>query len=293
MLQKLLFFSFLFSTLTFSQNKEKYTYDFIGVLTLEDNSLYSYQIEFNIYGDKVKGYSYTDLKGPNETKSKINGIYNKKTKKISFKESEILYTKSDAESEIFCFINIEGTLKLKSKKTILKGKLVGLYNDNEPCAKGEITLIGLDYAYKKMNKIYKKIKKKKKIDSVVKEKINPNKVLKKQNETTITSGETVSVFVYKENLKMEIWDYGKEDGDKISLYVHNKILFDSLLVTKKKKKLNLKLNKGSNIIKIATVNAGSLPTNTAKIILYDYERTYEVLVNLKVGESTKINIVRN
>ena len=60
-----------------------------------------------------------------------------------------------------------------------------------------------------------------------------------------------------------------------------------------KKNLRILLSKGKNSLKITTVNAGELDTNTAKIKLYDTRRTYEVLTNLEVGKSALINIYKN
>lgn len=283
----------LISVNSFSQELQNFDYQFIGVVLLDSKNLYSYKVDFNIENDSIKGYSYTDLGGRHETKSIIEGTYNKKTKDVQFTERDILYTKSKVDGEEFCFINLEGKLKLRKKKSILNAKFNGFYPDESKCAKGKIRLVGEDYAYKRINKLYKKVKKKKKVDSIVKEKLKPENFLKKFSETTIDSGEEVSVFMYANELRMEIWDYGKEDGDIITVEVNGEVVLDKFVVKKSKKVLKVKLAEGKNAIKVITVNAGKLETNTTKIKLYDIRRSYEVLANLEVGKPAFINVYKN
>ena len=294
MKKKILTIFFIILSLNiFSQTNQKFEYQYIGVIVLESKILYSYKIDFNIEKDSIKGYSYTDLGGSNETKSILEGIYDKKTNDINFVERDILYTKSKINGDEFCFIKLEGKLKIKKTKSILNADFIGYYPDNTKCGNGRIRLLGENYAYKRINNLYKKVKKKKKIDSVVKEKLKPENFLKKFSETNISSGEEVSVFMYANELRMEIWDYGKEDGDIISIELNGKVILKNYSVKKVKKILRILLSKGKNSLKITTVNAGELDTNTAKIKLYDTRRTYEVLTNLEVGKSALINIYKN
>jgi hypothetical protein len=288
----LIFLTFLSINL-FSQKVQKFEYQFIGVVLLDSKDLYSYKIDFNIENDSIKGYSYTDLGGRHETKSIIEGTYDKKSKNVHFKERDILYTKSKIDGEEFCFINLEGKLKFRKNKSLLNADFTGFYPDKTKCAKGTIKLVGEDYAFKRINKLYKKVKKKKKVDSIVKEKLKPENFLKKFSETNINSGEEVSVFMYANELRMEVWDYGKEDGDIISIEVNGKLVLENYSVRKVKKILNVTLSKGKNTVKITTVNSGKLETNTTKIKLYDTRRTYEVLANLELGKPALINIYKN
>ena len=292
----LILVSLLSFTSLFCQESKKFDYELLGALVLDSNQLISFKIEFNAKDNGfIEGYSYTDLSGENETKSYIRGYYNSKSKEIQFKENDILYTKSKFLPDEFCFISFKGKFKGKTKKKLLEGGFVGIYEDRDTCAIGKVKLVSTKFVEKKIKKLYKKveqIEKITKVDSIVKAEIHPETYLKKFSETKIKSGEKVSVFVYTSKMKMEVWDYGKEDGDVITILNNGVPILENYTVTKKKKTITVDLSNKKNLIKIITVNAGKLKTNTTKLKLYDFRRQYEVIADLEEGKEASINVVR-
>ena len=280
-----------FHIITIFSQQAKFDHEFLGVLLLDEKSMYSYRLEFNIDKDSIRGYSYTDLGGLNETKSYIYGIFNKRNNQISFEEKDVLYTKSDVGTDEFCFIKSTGKLVLKSRKNVFESSFEGIYNDGEICASGKIKVVGLKFLKKKINKTYKKIKKIKKIDSVVKEKLKPERVLNKFGKTNLSSDEIITVFMKNKKVRFQIWDYGKEDGDIVDIYINGKKSLPNVKLKKEKKSLYINLKKGLNKIKVTTVSAGKIKTNTAKIKIYDSSRFYELLSKIDEGKSAEINIV--
>ncbi|TXD49106.1 hypothetical protein [Polaribacter sp. IC073] len=280
----------------FSQESKEFDYELLGALVLDSNQLISYKIVFNSNDNGfIEGYSYTDLSGENETKSYIRGYYNPKNKEIQFKESDILYTKSKFLPDEFCFVSFKGQFKGDSKKKSLEGDFIGIYDDRDTCATGKVKLVSTKFVEKKIKKLYKKvvkIDKIKKVDSIVKAEIKPENYLKKFSETSIKSGEKVSVYVYTNKMKMEIWDYGKEDGDVITILNNGIPILENYSVKKKKKAIIVHLNDDKNLIKIVTINSGKLKTNTTKLKLYDFRREYEVIADLEEGKEATINVVR-
>ncbi|WP_275315773.1 hypothetical protein [Tenacibaculum bernardetii] len=293
MKSKLIFFLFFnfFASIVFSQKAEKFDYEFLGVLMLNKTQLYSYKLEFNIDKDSIRGYSYTDIEGDNETKSYVFGTFDENTNELVFEEKDVLYTKSDVLTDEFCFIKSRGKLKLRSAKKSFDSDFEGVYPNGEVCASGKIKIVGTKFVQKKLKKIYKKVKKKKRIDSVVKEKLRPDKILTKFGKTNLNEDETITIFLNKNQAKFEIWDYGKEDGDIVDVYINGKKVLANLKLKTEKKKLLINLKKGSNTIEVKTINSGKIKTNTAKIKIYEANRFYEFLSNINKGKSAKINIV--
>lgn len=285
-----MFFNF-FASIVFSQKAEKFDYEFLGVLMLNKTQLYSYKLEFNIDKDSIRGYSYTDIEGDNETKSYVFGTFDENTNELVFEEKDVLYTKSDVLTDEFCFIKSRGKLKLRSAKKSFDSDFEGVYPNGEVCASGKIKIVGTKFVQKKLKKIYKKVKKKKRIDSVVKEKLRPDKILTKFGKTNLNEDETITIFLNKNQAKFEIWDYGKEDGDIVDVYINGKKVLANLKLKTEKKKLLINLKKGSNTIEVKTINSGKIKTNTAKIKIYEANRFYEFLSNINKGKSAKINIV--
>jgi len=276
-----------------AQDLKKFDYELLGAIVLDENQLISYKIQFNLEKNNfIQGYSITDIDGEDETKSYIRGYYNQKANKIQFKESDILYTKSKFLPEEFCFVSFEGNFKGDSNKKLLDGNFVGIYDDKDTCATGKIKLVGKKFIKKKVKKVYKKIKKVKRVDSIVKDNLKPENYLKKFSETKINSGEKVSVFVYSSKIKIDVWDYGIEDGDIITILQNDKPVIENIKVSRRKQSFVLNLNQKVNTFKIITVDAGKLETNTTKLKLYDFRREYEVVANLKKGEAAILNIVK-
>lgn len=288
------FIIYLFSVYVInSQNTKPFDYELLGAIVLDESQIISYKVQFNLESNNyIQGYSYTDLEGENETKSYIRGYYNEKNNNIQFTESDILYTKSEFLPEEFCYVSFKGKFKGDSKKKMLDGKFVGIYDDKDTCATGRIKLIGTKFVEKRVKKVYNKIKKIKKVDSIVKEEMKPENYLKKFSETKINSGEKVSVFVYSSKIKVDIWDYGIQDGDIISVFQNDKPILENYKVTIQKKKIILNLEEKENLLKIITVNSGKLKTNTTKLKFYDFRREYEVIANLEEGKAAMINIVK-
>lgn len=286
-----LFLSFFFPV--FGQENRTLNHELLGTLILDSKDILSYKIIFDVEKNgNLNGYSYTDIAGEYETKSYIKGNYNKKDKTINFYEEDILYTKAKFSPSDFCFVNFKGRFKIRNNKKILNGNFVGIYDDKDTCAKGRVRLIDINYAEKKIKKLYKKVKKIKRVDSTTKEKLKPKIYLKKFSETRIKSEEEVSVFIYTSKMKLEIWDYGKEDGDIVNIFLNDKLILENYSVTKERKRLVLNLTDKKNRLKITTISAGKLKTNTAKIKIYDFMRQYEIVSDLQVGKSAYVNIIK-
>lgn len=280
---------YLISFSVFGQSIENY--DFIGTLILENKALISYRVQFDIYNSEIIGYSFTDLNGTHETKSKIKGIYDEKEKNIIIKESEILYTKSNEIEDIFCFIHIDARIKLKNNKQSIQGNFTGVYKNNDTCATGKISMISLKDAFKKLEKVSKKVNKLKKIDSVTKEKLNAVNFLSDIKMNSIKKNEVLTVFWKSGRFILEVWDNGKEDGDLISVKINNKSVLQKYEVKKEKKRIEFNLVEGNNSIDISADNNGEIFPNTAKVTLIDGTEELVMTSSLEAGETSKINII--
>jgi hypothetical protein len=287
-LKFLTFTLLLLTNVSFSQEN----YDFIGVIQLQDNSVISYRIFFTETAGKINGFSVTDLQGNHETKSIISGNFNRKDNKLSFKESEIIYTKSNELTSDFCFINFKGKIKLNSLKSLIEGSFEGLYDDGVKCTDGSIKLVGEDALLKKTNKLSKKINKTNRISDSIKKSFSPIKMINDLKMNTLKSNNNINVYTTSENYTIKLWDAGKEDGDKIFVYLNGKILLSKYEVVKKIKTLKINLVKGANVLKIVAYNNGDIAPNTAKMVITDGVLEHDLSTNLSKGEFAKISIIR-
>ena len=116
-------------------------YNYIGTLILSDNTPISFQIQFIEDKGYVNGFSITNIGTVDETKSEISGFYFKSDKSFQLQETQILYTKSEAPLNTFCYINMNLSFTGLFGKKQLEGTFTGNYLDNTKCANGSVILM--------------------------------------------------------------------------------------------------------------------------------------------------------
>lgn len=269
-------------------------YEFFGILKLngDSKSMISYRINFEEKNGKIKGYSITDLEGDHETKNVITGTYDAKSKIFNFKENEILYTKSTFSQNSFCFINYVGKIKLVNKNSKLEGDFKGIFKNNSTCINGTLSLIGSDKIYEKLNTMSKKLQNSKKIDQKTKNEVNPVQFMDDLKLNKLTKNQNMSVVWEDKKIKIEIFDAGKEDGDKINLYNGTKLILSNYEITNKKKIIEFEIEKDNLEFTIEAVSEGTIAPNTAKVILVDKNRSFELMTNLSKSEKAKITFIK-
>lgn len=270
----------------------QFDHEFIGAIKLNDSTVITYLINFSEEDGDVKGYSITDLLGPDETKNIIAGTYDPKSKEFSFEENDIEYTKSEYLPQDFCYINFNGKLKISNKSSFIKGRFNGFFKNGEACIDGEIHLVGSEQLYLKLNKLDQKIAKSKRVDSITKTKVSLVKMLDSIKTNSLKEGENTSVFWNSDKLVLEIWDAGKEDGDIISIYVDGKLVLDKFMISHKTERLEVELPNQLTEIRIEAVNIGDISPNTANIKLFDSNKKIDLFTDLSYRKSTTITVVR-
>ena len=225
----------------------------------------------------VSGYSITNHGTKDETKSEIQGVYFKDDKSFQLQETQIIYTKSEAPINSFCYIRMNLKLKNRFTKKQLEGNFSGNFLDSSECAKGKILLAEKSIIEKKIQKIEKKIEKQLKKDEII--------------ETSILKdGDSLSIKWQAKYVTIKIWDSNKEDGDKINLSINEDIILDNYETKNKAKKIKYKLKEGRNKILIEARSLGNSPPNTSRIELIDKKKKYPLLTQLKLNKSIKIYI---
>ena len=212
---------------------------------------------------------------------------------LSINEVEVIYTKTPISFlDESCFVNfsIKSFVFGRTKKT--KGKFKGLSSDFKKCAEGEIFLNSIEKVESRINKVVKKINKSKKIADSIKQKINPLKMLDSLRMNILRKDQTLSVFSKAEKVDLIIYDGGKEDGDKITIYVNGKVLVNQYNANNTKKVISIDLIDDKTSIVIKANNVGLIAPNTIVVEMDDNYNHIKALSNLKANESTQIDILK-
>ncbi|MCW3078399.1 MAG: hypothetical protein JWO32_3008, partial [Bacteroidetes bacterium] len=100
-----------------------------------------------------------------------------------------------------------------------------------------------------------------------------------------------SLTVANNQIKIQVWDKNRADGDKISIYLNGKLILENFTVTKTKKEIFLDLQPGKNILVIHALNLGLIPPNTTALSLCEGPRPKLITLvsTLKKSGALQIN----
>ena len=88
------------------------------------------------------------------------------------------------------------------------------------------------------------------------------------------------IIVDHDSVSVSLYDDGVVDGDSVTLIYNNNIITQHLMLTEKAKTFIIKIDKISkNELVMYAENLGSIPPNTALMVIYDGDKRYEVNVN--------------
>jgi len=277
---------FLFLTLSLYSQEDKNIYDFFGG-KLSDKKTVFYRLVFQINHNKISGYSFTDERGPKETKSVIQGTFNPKTKVISFRESKKLTTRANNYFSEKCYVN--GVIKLEINPNI--SKIEGVFTETTPmdkkCDQGEIRLISPDkFKYPKDDIVVEK-------ETVIKQDKVILPTFNSDKKTTLKTDEELTIFWNSDSVKLDVWDDEKEDNDQISIAFNDKKIIENYALKNKKKTIEIPVTKTENILTITALNTGLIGGNTARIDFIDDTIVHQIISQLEIHKSVTIHIIKN
>ncbi|MFH6769006.1 hypothetical protein V8G56_09685 [Gaetbulibacter aquiaggeris] len=279
---------FLLPIISWSQN----AYEYMGLVMLNDSTTITYKISITEKNGSVKGYSLTDLGGEHETRSNILGEYDHVNNELNFRETSIIYTKSPVTQDDFCFINTTFKKFSFEKSNKIKANFVGLFSDNTRCIDGQLFLNSVEKIEARMDKMVTKINKSNKIADSTKVKINALRLMDSLNLNILKKDQTLSVFSKSKKVSIRVYDGGKEDGDKITIYANKKVVLNNYEANKEKRIIYLNLFDDKTSIVIKAENEGKITPNTVIVEIEDGNNNIKALSNLKQGETTQIDFLK-
>jgi hypothetical protein len=102
-----------------------------------------------------------------------------------------------------------------------------------------------------------------------------------------------SIEIEKETFRVDLYDNGDIDGDTISLFFNGKLLLAHKRLSDKAITLNLEVDKSKDINELVMYaeNLGSIPPNTALMVVTDGDNRYEVRIASDLQKSGAIRFI--
>lgn len=268
------------------------TYEYLGVIKLNDTSFISYKLAFEEVDGLVQGFSVADLGGKHETKSNIRGLYNEEKKTFSFQEYDIVYTKSPIAELDMCLVNFEGKMRNLEKSNAFSGDFKGLYPDSKPCLDGMLIMSASEEVQKRIAKTDRKIQKSKRVSQDLKEKISSQKLIDTLTMSIVKKDENLNVFTKTKNIVISIYDSGKVDDDRINLYVDDVLILADYSIEREKKKIPISITKKMTVVRVEALSEGTSAPNTVKVEIQDGPSLISTRTSLKTGEKAELTLVK-
>ena len=92
-------------------------------------------------------------------------------------------------------------------------------------------------------------------------------------------------------VKVDLYDNGEIDGDSISLFYNGKLLISHKRLSEKPITLNIKVDKDNSMNELVMYaeNLGTIPPNTALMVVTDGSKRYEVRITSDLRKSGTIH----
>ena len=255
--------------------------EYVGSIILSDSTIFTFELNLIIKKENITGYSLTNYGTNSETKSSIEGTFDKTKNEYEIIEKQIIYTKSKESIKNFCHLRIDLSEKGSYKSKRLEGEFIGYYDNDKKCAKGKIIL----FKKEKLKKVEKKINKRIEKSTNNKSEHNNKKIILKEDDKFY-------IETSKKYFSIRVWDPNQEDNDMILMKFNDDLILENYSTKNKPKKRSLKLSKGRNTLVIRAINEGDNPPNTSAIEIKVDSQIYHVETKLEIKNDIVIFIDR-
>lgn len=262
--------------------------------------------------DKVSGYFNYYFKSLFRTVP-ITGKYNAANRTIDLNEFTLTYHGSLQQLEVDCPMRLNGTLRVSKLNSVLSGILYCSNPDNKLVCTEIAFYLQKDNQMKNVDSAITALKKYKEefqfwqppadeVDSFSK---NTPVIQLPETDTVSQQADTKKIAerntklqqvidVVNDSITVAFYDNGEIDGDTISIYYNKKLVLGPEKISTKPVGFTLHLDddeKEHEIIMYA-VNLGTIPPNTALMVITDGDKKYQVRLSSDLSNSASVIIRR-
>jgi len=297
-------FLFLLSLNSFSQQVDGYWYGNANVKVNSSASNYLVELILKQNGSNINGILNYYFKNTFRT-FKIRGTYNPYSRLVFIKEIPVSYYGSTLNLDVDCLMDFAATLRVSKINSVLKGSFQSLPQYKYTCPQIDFTLT-LNKEASNQDSIIHEIQtlkenfqvwKPDEADTLVAVKIQPRKVInyfidnKYKQRTNEVADE---IMVESDSIKVDFYDNGEIDGDSISVFLNGQLIAFSQRLSTKSIHFDIPLDttREYNEISMFAENLGTIPPNTALMIVNDGKKRYDLRLTSDLQKNAAIRIRR-
>jgi hypothetical protein len=296
--------TFLFGLKAFSQSVSGYWYGAANVNS--KSSTNNYMVELIIHQEKTLVRGVINYYFKKSFRSiKVNGNYNSLTRQLTLFNIPVTYHGSMENLEVDCMMDFGATLRVAKAGSNLIGAFQAKPQYKNACAdinfnlhlnadiSKEDSILHAIKVYKETYQVWKPTYE----DTLVAVNIIPRKVenyvidAEYKERKNIVSKE---ITVTSDSLNVDFFDNGEVDGDSISIFYNDKLIaFNRILSTRAVHfKVALDTTREVNEVTMFADNLGSIPPNTALMVVTDGKKRYEIPMASNLQQNATLQIRR-
>jgi hypothetical protein len=235
----------------------------------------------------------------------VKGNYYTKERQLRLYNIPLTYYGSVTNMEVDCIMNMQSTLRVAKAGSTLAGSFVSLPEYKYICAEVNFNLT-MNADISKKDSVLKALREYKEnyqvwkpsaFDTLEPVNVVQRKVVNYVIENQFKERENVvvqEIEVDTDSLQVDFYDNGEVDGDSISVFYNSQLLaFNRILSTRSVHfSLGLDSSKSVNEITMFADNLGSIPPNTALMIIDDGKKRHEVRLSSSLDKNATIRVRR-
>lgn len=287
-----------------SQNVFGYWYGYGNVQTTATTNNYLVELILQPETGYVKGilnYYFKNMYRSLEVK----GVYNATERKLTLYNVPVTFHGSPSDLEVDCMMTLQATLRVAQAGSSLSGVFTGLPDYQYTCP-GIAVSLTLNADASKQDSVLKAIREYKETYQVWKPSASDTlpSVNIVQHERNVVNYVVENEFKERENvvineievesdsLQVDFYDNGEVDGDSISVFFNNRLLAFSQKLGTRAVHFDLALDslKKINELSMFADNLGSIPPNTALMIVWDGKKRYHIRLSSNLEKNASIRI---
>jgi hypothetical protein len=255
-------------------------------------------------GSSVKGLLNYYFKDQFRSQS-VKGNYNAGTRVITINNVALPWFRSTSTFEVDCKMDFSGILRVSQVASVINGSFVGTPEYKNTCPEIMSSLrqnnennnldsiIVAIREFKETKQLWKPSVE----DTVVAVTVQARKVTNYVIDQQFGTRETVvaeEIEVEGDSLQVDFYDNGEVDGDSIAIFLNKKLIAYHQRLSTKSIHFTFPLDtlKTMNEISMFAENLGSIPPNTALMVLDDGVKRFELRLSSSLDKNATIRIKR-
>ena len=297
-----LLIALFFSLQVSSQSATGYWYGAANVKLRNTYSNYLVELILEQEHNNVKGVLNYYFKNTYRS-IPIRGTYNSATRLVYISNIPVSYYGSYYNRDVDCAMNLAATLRVSQLNSVLKGSFISKPEYKYTCPEILFTLT-LNTDQIKQDSVMQAIKVLKEtfqvwrpseIDTIAAVTIQPRNVVNYVVSNQYKDREKVvadELAVESDTLKVDFYDNGEVDGDSISVFYNDKLIAFNRILSTRSVHFDIPLDstKEINEITMFADNLGTIPPNTALMIVNDGKKRYELRLTSNFEKNATIRI---